>query len=352
MIENSGNNLPVFDSYLEGVMKSKSCFILGVMAVSSALALSLAGTAEAANVNNMNCKATPERNPVILLPAVLGTVPGRTAWEFNYYPGFLYFFPALTSVPGLAHYLSIAGYCVYGFDYGKSSDYSVSSGTGTVGQADLITAASEIAEFVKSVAKAANASQVTLIGHSMGGVQARYVANVLLSNASNGKPMVDKVIMLEAPNHPLPVAIQGYSTLAAWNSATSAQFKTPGLYQIYDPTSQFWKNLNGTNPTVPSSFETKPGISYYNLATTVSWADSFGNVVFRPNLGWGIPSLSNNFVTQTNGATVVNDIVQTTCPNAFPRWYTHYYMVYRAFTAQWVLHQLNSANPPPSSCAY
>ena len=80
--------------------------------------------------------------------------------------------------------LSAGGYSVYPFDYGNG-------GTEEIGRS-----AGALARFIQDVLARTGAKRVSVIGHSQGGLMARYYVKSLGGNAH-----VDDLIALSPPNH-------------------------------------------------------------------------------------------------------------------------------------------------------
>jgi triacylglycerol lipase len=88
-----------------------------------------------------------------------------------------------TSWELIAPALAQLGYCVYTFTYGNDE-------TG-----DIAGSAHELASWVKSLLARTGASRVSIVGHSQGGVMARYYIKFL-----GGGAKVDKLVALAPPN--------------------------------------------------------------------------------------------------------------------------------------------------------
>src|SRR5256714_5490061 len=118
------------------------------------------------------CTGTPGHEPVVLLYGTFG----------------------LTSWGAIDTALSAGGYCLYPFDYGNG-------GTGEIGQS-----AGALAKFVDDVLARTGAKRVSIIGHSQGGLMARYYVKFL-----GGDKYVYDLLRLSPPDHrtPIPMAVQG-----------------------------------------------------------------------------------------------------------------------------------------------
>ncbi|MDR2991272.1 MAG: hypothetical protein LBU72_04995 [Burkholderiaceae bacterium] len=139
--------------------------------------------------------------------------------------------------------------------------------------------------------KSTGAARVALIGHSQGGAQAHYYANLL---APAGQ--VDTVIMIAPSNH--AITLSGLATLGNLIGLINVLtfLKMPGQAQQSDPKSQFFVNLNGNG-------ETRPGINYTVIATRY-------DEIATP--------YTQAFITVGPGATVDNITRRTCAGRIFP----------------------------------
>ncbi len=130
--------------------------------------------------NNFNCKPKAGQRPVVL---VHGT------WE-NAYDNFANISPDLTK----------AGYCTYTLNFGilpiQSGGGVISLIPGAYGVGDIPTSAGQLSTFVDKVLSKTGASKVDIVGHSQGGLLARYYLKL-----KGGASKVQKVITLGATNH-------------------------------------------------------------------------------------------------------------------------------------------------------
>ena len=250
--------------------------------------------------NNWACKpsaAHPE--PVVLVHGTWSTAYGDWA--------------------GLSPILAAQGYCVFAVNYGNTG-YRTMNGT-----ADLVAAAGEVAAFVKRVVASTGAKHVALIGHSQGGAQARYVANLLLPAG-----LVTKVIAITATNH--QTTLSGLTNLGnalgltTFGLSVLNAIKMPGAAQqavgAYAP---FYTNLNGSG-------ETRPGIAYTNIAT------KYDEVV---------SPYTQAFLTAGPGATVDNITLQNVCAIDLSE---HVSASYSKNVAQIVLNKLDPDHPHAIKC--
>jgi triacylglycerol lipase len=124
-------------------------------------------------INSRSCRPPPQHpDPVVLIHGTFAL----TSWELI--------------APALAH----RGYCVFTFDYGNF-------GTG-----EIAHSARELAAFVDRVLARTHAHQVSIIGHSEGGMMPRYYIRYL-----GGAAHVSDLIALAPSNHGTtnPLALEG-----------------------------------------------------------------------------------------------------------------------------------------------
>ncbi|MDR1423135.1 MAG: alpha/beta fold hydrolase [Azoarcus sp.] len=222
---------------------------------------------------------------------------------------------------GLSPILAAHGYCVFAVNYGNTTGKPGLNATG-----DLVVSAHEIAGFVANVREATGAEHVALIGHSQGGAQIRYYANLL---APPGE--VTKVIALTASNHTTTLSnlailgkrlgIDGY----VFDRLSLVQM--PGAAQQAQPESKFYVDLNGQG-------ETRPGIAYTNIATRL-------DEIVTPWTG--------AFITPGPEATVDNIVLQEVCKNDLS---DHASVTYSKNVAQIVLNKLDPGHPHRISCFF
>jgi pimeloyl-ACP methyl ester carboxylesterase len=253
-----------------------------------------------AGVNDWQCQpssAHPE--PVIL---VHGT------WQYVY-----------NTWNGLAPVLAAHGYCVFAPNYGNTTGKPGLNATG-----DLVASAREIAAFVARVRRATGAEHVALIGHSQGGAQIRYYANLL---APEGE--VTKVIGLAASNHPTTVSkLAVLSEKLGLKDYVFGQLERagmPGAAQQAMPESPFYVELNGHG-------ETRPGIVYTNVATRF-------DELITP---WQAA-----FIEQGQGARVDNILLQDVCAMD---WSDHAAVTFSRNVIQIVLNKLDPEHARKLKC--
>jgi pimeloyl-ACP methyl ester carboxylesterase len=276
------------------ILKPKRRFMLGTMATTSAIVLSVssAGTASAAlplpmagGINDPSCQLTPAHpEPVILLHGL-----GARFKDAALYFGKL--------APALAE----EGYCVYFFNWGRLPTPSF-----PIGGADLIGSAHEVATKIQVIARQTGTTHVALVGHSIGGIVARYAANLLLPSG-----MVDKVILLDGVTHSIPANFL-YRFIGR---------VAPAVTQASTRTAQVWKNLNGSG-------KTKPGIAYSTMISTTA-----------------SPMAASYQLADEPGVT--NTELQKMCGNDMSG---HIRMLRSKPVLQWIRNQLNPDNPRPINC--
>jgi triacylglycerol esterase/lipase EstA (alpha/beta hydrolase family) len=249
--------------------------------------------------NDWNCRPSPAHpEPVVL-------VHGTVANMYNDWNG-------------LSPILKAQGYCVFALNYGHSFPLPPVNATG-----DMVSSAYEIRTFVNRVLASTGARHVALIGHSQGGAQARYVANLLLPSG-----VADKVIALAPTNH--PTTLNGVVTfidslgLKRLTFGIGSLIGLPGVMQ-QGYNSPFYVALNGKGETVP-------GIDYTVIATR------YDTTATPYTIG---------FLTPGPGAVVHNLTLQDSCPADRTG---HGEMSYNKNVAQLVLNALDPAHPHRIQC--
>jgi len=250
--------------------------------------------------NDWSCKLTAAHpEPVILI---------HGTWENAY-----------DNWNGLSPILKAQGYCVFALNYGNSTGVRQINATG-----DMVASAKEIAAFVTKVKTATKATKVALIGHSQGGAQARYVANLLLP-----KGLVDKVIAITPTNH--TTTLSGLTTLGdmlnlkQFGFAVLEAIKMPAAVQQATPTAPFYVNVNGKGETIP-------GIDYTVIAT------KYDEIV---------TPYTQSFLKPAAGTTVDNITLQDVCAIDLSE---HLSASYSKNVAQIILNKLDPAHPHKILC--
>ena len=108
------------------------------------------------------------------------------------------------------------GFCVYSLDYGNRA-------TG-----DIATSAKQLKRFVRKVLDATGAAQVSMVGHSQGGMMPRYYIKFL-----GGGKVVDDLVGLSPSNHGTtltrpgsPISATGLICVACTQQASGSPFLT------------------------------------------------------------------------------------------------------------------------------
>jgi len=250
--------------------------------------------------NDWTCKpsaAHPE--PVVLIHGTFATAYG----DWN----------------GLSPILAAQGFCVFALNYGYTG-YRAMNATG-----DMVASAGEITAFVKRVVASTGAKHVALVGHSQGGAQARYVANLLLPAG-----LVTKVIAITATNH--QTTLSGLTNLGDALGLKDLGFDILNLIKMPSATQQavgskapFYTKLNGSG-------ETRWGIAYTNIAT------KYDEVV---------SPYTQAFITAGLFASVDNITLQDVCSGDLSE---HVSAPYSRNVAQIVLNKLDPGHPHVIKC--
>ncbi|KAG0221613.1 putative secreted lipase [Mortierella sp. GBAus27b] len=245
-------------------------------------------------INNYNCKPSAAHpRPLVLVHATLLTVD---SWS-DFVPVFIK-----------------QGYCVYGLTYGK---YKQIPGFG--GLAPIEDSAAELGAFVNNVLAKTNTTQVDIVGHSQGGILARYwmkygdgagkvYRHVGVSPINHGTTLSDivtyaKAFKVFAPSQPF------FDTIA------------PSFYQMVD-TSDFIKKLNAGG-------DVGTGVIHSNIATKYDEVVTPWQTCYQ------------------NDAGVTNALLQDLC---FGSLNEHLLMVNSKVVLQWVLNQLDPSSAKTANC--
>ncbi|GAA4380172.1 esterase/lipase family protein [Nocardioides caricicola] len=127
------------------------------------------------------------------------------------------------------------GFCVYSLDYGNR-------GTG-----DIAASARQLKKFVRKVLDATGAAQVSMVGHSQGGMMPRYYIRFL-----GGAKVVDDLVGLSPSNHGTTLTGSGSPGSATGGFCTACTQQAAG--------SPFLTRLNAGDET--------PGLVSYTQITT------------------------------------------------------------------------------------
>ncbi|MFD9904625.1 esterase/lipase family protein [Streptomyces sp. NPDC059063] len=189
--------------------------------------------------------------------------------------------------------LKAQGYCVYALDYGDTDDAAAGLAPAVKGYGDIKESSKELAAFVDKVRAASGSGQVDLVGHSQGGILARWYlkADGGANPADPAKNKVKKVVQLAATNH--GTTLSGIETLADKLHILGLGEKSFGKASVQQyEKSAFIKELNADGDTVPGVEYTVIGTKYDEISTP-----------------W-----QNTFMTAGPGATVQNITLQQGCP--------------------------------------
>ncbi|MDF5752498.1 alpha/beta fold hydrolase [Spongiactinospora sp. TRM90649] len=187
----------------------------------------------------------------------------------------------------MAPEIARAGHCVFTLNYGAGRGDPV-KGTG-----DIRASARELARFVDHVRDVTGARQVSIVGHSQGGMMPRWYlrreGGADLDDPSRNK--VARLVSLAATHH--GTSISGVMTItSALGVAPAAGALLGEAVEQQAAGSSFMNELNREGDTVP-------GVHYTALATRY-------DVVATPYQG--------SFLTAGPGATVRNILLQDGCP--------------------------------------
>ncbi len=178
--------------------------------------------------NNWSCRPSAAHPyPVVLVHGTFGNM--TDSWE------------------ALSPLLANAGYCVYALNYGGSSPGNPIQATGPIA-----TSARQLSDFVDKVLAATGAGKVDIVGHSQGGMMARYYVRFLA-----GAAKVDTLVGLAPSNH--GTTLFGLATLG---SAFGVSGPVPGCAACSEQLagSPFLAKLN-------AGHETEPGVHYTVIET-------------------------------------------------------------------------------------
>ena len=142
----------------------------------------------------------------------------------------------------LGPYLHNQGYCVYTFNYGRTPYVA----PGLNGLGPIAASARETADFVDKVLASTGAAKIDMVGHSQGGIVARYFINNL-----GGAAVVDRTVLLSSPytmgnlaGVDLTRLVESLVPAVVFQAIENSGVVPAGLVQLTDPT--FWHELDGT----------------------------------------------------------------------------------------------------------
>jgi triacylglycerol lipase len=265
---------------------------LRALLITAALLLGFAGSARASTgvgllylspgisppgANNFNCKPTAQHpSPVVL---VHGTLFDQTlSWNLM--------------APVLEH----DGYCVFALDYGNRGTLPIEG------------SAQQLAAFVDRVLAATNASRVSIVGHSQGGMMSRYYLKFL-----GGTGKVDKLIGLAPSNHGTTLALA--DPVGRFGDCPACLEQEAG--------SSFLAQLNAGDAT--------PGPVDYTVIETRN------DEIVTPYTSAFLPP---------EGGRVTNVVLQDACPADISE---HVLLLYDPAAIQWVVNALSRNGPADPS---
>ncbi|KAF9903642.1 hypothetical protein BX616_001570 [Lobosporangium transversale] len=245
-------------------------------------------------LNNFDCKLTPAHpRPVILVHATLLTVD---SWS--------------TFAPELAK----RGYCVFGLTYGKYKKIPEFGGL-----APIEDSAQELANFADEVMSKMKVSQVDIVGHSQGGILARYWMKYL-----GGAGKVYRHVGVSPINH--GTTLSGITTLTKAMKMFEPSQPTfdsfaPSFYQMV-VNSTFMQKLNAGG-------DTALGVIHSNIATKYDEVVTPWETCFQ------------------EGPEITNVLLQDLCALSVNE---HLTMVNTKVVLQFVLNQLDPATAKTANC--
>lgn len=245
-----------------------STFLL-TAALASAPVASAATTDTSDIFNDASCVPAADKTTPVLY--VHGTAGNTENWAQN------------------AVALKAAGYCVWGFNYGRGSGLP-SLFPGSYGNADINSSARELARNVERVKEATGAEQVDLVAHSQGGLLVKkYIAEL------GGGDNVRRAVTVGATFHGTDLNGAGrfLSPIARALPRLAAFLVGPGALQQLNDSPEI-QALNA----LP---DTQAGIVYTSLYSP-------SDVTATPN--------STSILQAVDGADVVNINIEASCPNS------------------------------------
>ncbi|KAG0308446.1 hypothetical protein BGZ98_007902 [Dissophora globulifera] len=263
----------------------------GAAAIASDLVLQKRSTQ---GINNYACKLTAAHpRPVILVHATLLTVD---SWS--------------DVVPVLIN----RGYCVFGLTYGKFGALTAFGGLAPIEQS-----AQELGTFADNVMAKMGVSQVDIVGHSQGGILARYWMKYL---GGNGK--VNRHVGVSPITH--GTTLDSIATLAkALNLFTPAEplfdAVAPSFFQMVVGSS-FMGKLNAGG-------DVAPGVIHSNIATKLDEVVTPYQTCFE------------------NDAGVTNVVLQDLCALSINE---HLTMINSKVVIQFILNQLDPSTAQTANC--
>lgn len=219
----------------------------------------------------------------------------------------------------LGPYLHNQGYCVYTFNYGRTPDVP----PGLNGLGPIPASAQETADFVDKVLAATGATKIDMVGHSQGGLVARYFINNL-----GGAAVVEKMVLLSSPYSMGSLAgvnltqlVESLVPAVVFRAIESSGVVPVGLVQLTDPA--FWHELDGTGNGLA------PGVTYTEITSHTDEVGLLG--------GMPVPAGATNASTE---------YIQSYCPTDLS---THFEQPYSPTAVALIGNALDPAdaiNPP------
>ncbi|KAF9097460.1 hypothetical protein BGX29_008068 [Mortierella sp. GBA35] len=249
---------------------------------------------EIEGLNNYSCKPSAAHpRPLILLHATLLT---------------------LNSWSDFAPVMIKQGYCVFALTYGVNPDVGSFGG-----MMKIEDSAQELADFANNVLAKTGSKQVDIVGHSQGGILARYWIKYL-----DGKGKVYRHVGVSPINHGTTLSniVTFAKAFGIFNPSQPLFDKiAPSFYQMVN-TSEFIKKLNAGG-------DTAEGVIHSNIAT------KFDEVV---------TPYDTCFQNQPN---VTNIVLQNLCLLSLSE---HLLMVNSKVVLQFVLNQLDPSTAKTANC--
>ncbi|KAH7050792.1 secreted lipase [Linnemannia elongata] len=249
---------------------------------------------EIQGLNNYSCKPAKGQRPIVLVHATLLT---------------------LNSWSDVAPVLIKRGYCVFALTYGVNP--AVPGGFG--GLNSIESSAQELANFANNVLNKTGSSQVDIVGHSQGGILARYWIKYL-----DGKGKVYRHVGVSPINHGTTLSniVTIAKTFGIFYSSQELFDKfAPSFYQMVN-TSDFIKKLNAGG-------DFAPGVIHSNIAT------KYDEVVTPYETCW------------QQDAGITNLLLQDLCVLSLNE---HLTMVNSNVVIQFILNQLDPASAKTANC--
>ncbi|WP_158887227.1 esterase/lipase family protein [Amycolatopsis anabasis] len=252
-----------------------------------------------AGANDWSCRpsaAHPE--PVVLVPSTLTSI----SMDFA----------------ALAPYLRNEGYCVFALNYGQDPFVP----PGLIGLDDPVASARTVAEFAEKVLATTGAAKLDLIGHSQGGILARYYTEVL-----GGAPKVRTYLGLGSPYR----VDQGFNLVSfAYNLVHLLPNADEIIHRLADRTlgvldlanGELWNRLNARGGTTA-------GVNYLTIGSRTDFTIPADTLVFPP-----VPNAKNLWI---------QDYCATDATG-------HFGLAADLTVADLILNQLDPAHPRQPGC--